>query len=493
MNPSKKNILYILVDQQRLDMLGCYGNRLVKTPNIDALASEGVRFSNAYTPSAICGPARTSLFTGLIPTQHGVTQNAETGSMLYRKADPQPGIETLGDYLKEYQKFYLGKWHIAETKLPSSYGFSGHDFPGYGFPASGVYKNLVFNQGPGEEGNRYREWLEERGCSEISVSGSFFGTNPHLQIQELYGDLDCDAEASIPAFLSDEAVTCLKGRDTEKPFFMWLNFWGPHTPCLLPKEYADLYREEDILEDPGFAETFQGKPVHHEHVSYMWGVHDLEWKQWARIIRYYYGYISMIDHYVGRLMEKLKELDLYESTHIVFTADHGDAMGSHRLIEKGEFMYDETYRIPLIVRSPDADSPGRTCDDFVYLHDLFHTALDMAGEQQDNPRSDAQSLLPHIADSGYHNRRDCVYGQFTGHFTDFVQRMLRTNRYKLVFNSATIGELYDLEKDPKELKNLIADPDYREIKREMISRLLAEMRQREDPAVGWLSRIQDHY
>lgn len=171
----KQNILYILLDQQRIDMLGAYGHPVVKTPHIDALAEEGILFTGAYTPSALCGPARTSLFTGLIPTDHGVTQNAETGSMRYRKADPLPGVGNLGDHLSDYEKIYLGKWHIAETTLPSDYGFKGHDFPGYGYPGTGVYKNLVFNQGPGKENNRYREWLEQKGFGKLRWTMCFSG------------------------------------------------------------------------------------------------------------------------------------------------------------------------------------------------------------------------------------------------------------------------------------------------------------------------------
>lgn len=489
----KQNILYILLDQQRIDMLGAYGHPVVKTPHIDALAEEGILFTGAYTPSALCGPARTSLFTGLIPTDHGVTQNAETGSMRYRKADPLPGVGNLGDHLSDYEKIYLGKWHIAETTLPSDYGFKGHDFPGYGYPGTGVYKNLVFNQGPGKENNRYREWLEQKGFGKITLDNVFFGMNPNLRVQELYGDLDCPAEATIPAFLADEACRYIGKRELEKPFFLWLNFWGPHTPCLLPREYVNMYEEAEIPEDPGFLENFSSKPRHQEHISYMWGVHNLTWEQWSRIIRYYYGYISLIDSCIGKVVERLKSEGLYETTTIILTADHGDAMGAHRLIEKGEFMYDETYRIPMIMRSPQVKHPGRVCEDFIYLHDLFPTALDIAGELRADNGGQTLSLLPYNRDEGYHNNRDHAYAQFTGHFTDFSQRMLREKRYKFIFNTGTFGELYDLEDDPHELNNRIDDPAYAAVKKRMIQKLLTEMKQLNDPVSGWLSRIQDYY
>lgn len=489
---SGSNILYILTDQHRRDMLGCYGNTFVKTPNIDSLAAEGMRFTQAYTPSSICGPARTSLFTGMVPTTHGVVQNAENGQFRFHKADPLPHIPTMGDFMRDYQKFYIGKWHVAETRLPSDYGFQGHDFPGYGFPGSGVYGNLVFNQGPGRENNRYLEWLNEKGYPIPEVSECFFGSNANLQVQELRGRLSGRPEHTIPAFLYDDAKTFLRNRDKDKPFFMWMNFWGPHTPCVIPEPYYSMYDPAEIMEDPGFRESFKNKPTHHEHVSYMWGVHNLNWDEWSLIVARYMGYITLIDDYIGCLLTFLKEEGLYDSTTIVFAADHGDAMGAHRLIEKGEFMYDETYRIPMVVRSPLVKNPGSTCDEFVYLHDLFPTALDLAGSEIP-PLDQAVSLKPLLAGEPPAEKREFVYGQFTGHFTDYNQRMIRTREYKLVFNGPDIGELYNLAEDPNEMTNLIDMPEYDAVKKKLLGTLLEEMKRLNDPMAEWVRRIGQTY
>jgi arylsulfatase A-like enzyme len=486
---NKQNILYILTDQHRWDMIGAYGHPLVKTPNIDSLAKEGIKFEHAYTPSSICGPARTSLFTGLVPSSHGVAQNAETGHLQFHKADPIPTIPTLGDYLNDYQKIYLGKWHIAETKLPSDYGFIGHNFPGYGYPGSGVHKNLVFNQGPGPE-NRYKEWLDEKGFPIPEVTESFFGNNPNLQKQELRAKLSGTKEHTIPAFLYDEAKSYIQNRDRNTPFFLWMNFWGPHTPCTVPEPYYSMYDPADIAEEPSFKETFFNKPVHQEHISYMWGVHDLNWQEWSEIIARYFGYITLIDDYIGLLLQVLKDEGLEDSTTVVFTADHGDAMGAHRLIEKGEFMYDETYRIPMIIKSPLIENPGTSCDSFVYLHDLFPTAIELAAE--DIPELDqAQSLIPLL--KGDVNNREYVYGQFTGHFTDYNQRMIRTREFKYIFNAPEIGELYHIQEDPHEMINLIDHPEYQDIKADLRAMLLAEMHKLNDPLVEWLTRIGQYY
>ena len=166
----------------------------------------------------------------------------------------------LTDYLDGYEKIYLGKWHIAESQLPRDYGFIGHNFPHYGFPGSGYYKNLVFNQGPGEY-NDYRRWMLEKGFATPVVSEQFYGNNPNLQAQELRAKLDCPQEATIPAYLADEAISYTeKAAKSDSSFFMWLNFWGPHTPCMVPEPYYSMYNPADIPMDPAFGETFRDKP-----------------------------------------------------------------------------------------------------------------------------------------------------------------------------------------------------------------------------------------
>jgi len=488
----KTNIIYIMVDQQRFDMLGAYGNSIVKTPNIDRLREDGVLFSNAFTPTALCGPARTSLFTGCVPTKHGVTRNAEKGVPGGGAADPDPDLPVITDFLDGYEKIYLGKWHIAETKLPKDYGFQGHNFAHYGFPGSRLYKNLVFDQGPGEL-NEYRDWLKRNHFDIPEVSEQFFGNNPNLQSQELRAKLDCPEEATIPSFLADEAVRYTSRAVAEdKPFFLWLNFWGPHTPCMVPEPYYSMYDPASIPEDAAFNESFENKPVHQKHISQMWGVHELPWEEWQKIIARYYGYISLIDNQIGRYMDFLKKENLYDQSLIVFTADHGDAMGSNRLIEKGSFMYDTSYKIPMIIKQPGEHDMDTICDEFVYLHDLFPTAIEAAGEIP--PTLDqAKSLWPIITGRETSTERDFVYAQFTAHFAEFNQRMIRNHHYKFIFNSPTFGELYDLENDPNELINQIDNPDYSEIKKELVDLLLAEMRALKDPLYGWFHRIKDVY
>jgi len=485
--PDPMNVVYLVTDQHRWDILGCSGHPMVQTPNIDALAAEGTRFTNAFTPSAICTPARASLFTGLFPTAHGMTANVSPQEDLagwQRGADFPEGVRTLGDMLRGVELFYFGKWHIG-SGVPSAYGFRGHDFPGYGFPGAGLYRDFAFDLSPGER-NRYAQWLAEKGFEVPAVREAMHGQNPRMRRQELKALLTGPPEASVPHFLVDDAVRMLRAdRGAGKPFFAWLNFWGPHSPCLVPEPYYSMYRPEDIPVDPAFAEGFEGKPTYFRMVSQMWGLDELEWSGWQEIIARYYGYVTLIDHCIGRFLDGLRGLGLYENTLIVFTSDHGDCLGAHRLFEKGAFMYDAIYRIPLVARHPAPARRGATCDEFVYFHDLCPTAVEAATGRAPDFGFQSQSILAQMRGEKAPTGRDHVFGEFTKHFCPFPQRMVRTRTHKFIFNAAAEGELYDLERDPHELHNVNRDPAYAQVKRELMAVLEREMQARDDPLLRW--------
>ena len=177
-------------------------------------------------------------------------------------------------------------------------------------------------------------------------------------------------------------------------------------------------------------------------------------------------YITLIDEAIGELFDYLKEKNLYDNVTIVFTADHGDAMGAHRMIEKGEFMFENTYNIPMIIKDPESNRKGVEDDSLVYLHDLTSTVYDFAG-QPIPEHFEGTSLLP-IVRYGIPGNRTGVLGQMTGHFVYFEQRMWRKKDFKLVFNASDIGELYDIKNDPHEMVNLFDNPNYKDIKNQML-------------------------
>lgn len=477
------NIAFILLDQVRVDMLGTYGHKIVKTPNMDKIAADGVKFNNAFTPASVCSPARTSLFTGQMPSNHGLMRNSEKGGL----GDPSLSNPNIISEMQDYANYLIGKWHVGKTVLPRDFGFRGHNFDGYGYPGSGVYKNLVFAQGPEQE-TRYKDWLVEKGFEMPEVSNSYFGENSHLRVQELCGLLSGTKEATLPFFIVDEAKKAvLEAQKEGKPFFIWLNFWGPHTPCIIPEPYYSMYNPEDVVLDKSFYSPMEGKPNHYKDIAKMWGVWNASEERWKEVIAKFWGYITLIDDAIGEFVKFLKKEGLYENLFMAITADHGDAMGAHKLIEKGEFMFDTTYRIPMIIKDPDSNRKNEEDDNFVYLHDLTPTCNDVAGKNVSS-FFDGESLLP-ILREGKNNERKGVFGQLAGHFVYFEQRMWRRKDYKIIFNASDIGELYDIENDKEEMNNLFYNEEYKHIKKEMLEELYNEMVKIKDPLAGWLYRI----
>lgn len=486
MPTSRPNILLIVSDQQRWDTVSAYGlNDICRTPHIDGLAQRGVRFDNAFTPTAICSPARASLYTGLYPHKHGVTGNG---------LSIREGVRGLNHYLDEagYRSGYAGKWHADEEKGPSDLGFKGKDFIGYAFPGAGLLPGLQFSPKP-KRGNPYADYLQERDFDLPTVSHRFVGTNPGCQAQEMFALHEGPVESSIEYFVAEETIRLIDElNDDEAPFFLWANFWGPHTPCLVPEPYFSMYDPDDIPEHPSYRETFQDKPYRQQLIERMWGLGEYGWRGFQEITARYYGHVTFIDDMVGRIVNHLEALGIADNTVIVFTSDHGDCMGAHKLIEKGEFMYDEIYRIPLVVAHPDCQQPGSANEDFWYLHELMPSFLDIAG--LDVPDAlDGDSFLPAMLGDPTPNGREEVYCVFHRHFTVAEQRMVRTRTHQFTFNSADQGELYDLVADPYQLDNVYGQPEYETVRLDLMARMARYMQELGDPLYGWFRRVGPVY
>jgi len=482
----RPNIVVLMSDQQRLDTVSCYGlNEVCRTPHIDALAARGVRFDAAFTPTAICSPARASFYTGLYPHNHGVTAN---GLCL------REGVRGLNHYLAAvgYRCGYAGKWHVDEQTGPTGYGFAGQDFMGYAFPGAGLLPGLQFGAKPRGH-NPYADYLKERGFDPPPVSHRFVGTNPSNQAQEMFALHEGPVESCIEYFVAEEAIRVLDEVATaEQPFFLWANFWGPHSPSLVPEPYFSMYDPKAIPEHPGYAETFAKKPYRQQLIERLWGLGDYGWAGFQEIAARYFGHCTLLDDMVGRVVAHLARLGVLDNTIIVYTADHGDCLGAHKLIEKGEFMYDEIYRIPLVVAHPACQAPATACDEFVYLHEIMLSALDAAGLEVPADL-DGQSFLPAMEGRPFANGREEVYCVFDRHFTVANQRMVRTRTHQFTFNSGDPGELYDLQRDPYQLDNAYGDPAYEAVRQDLMGRMDRYMAELGDPLRGWFGRIKGAY
>jgi arylsulfatase A-like enzyme len=489
--PTKQpNILLIMTDQQRWDTLGCYGAPICRTPNIDKLADRGIRFSTAFTPTSPCSPARAALFTGLFPHNNHVLKN---GGIL------NPEVPNLASELGKagYNLGYSGKWHVDRAKVPSEYGFAGKDFPNYGYPpTNGFIEGLRYMQRIPMPPH-YNNYLEEKGIEPPKVLEAMYGDNPGKQNQEMFALQSGDIEGNFETMVSDFTIDLLRefatSKETDdKPFFIWTNFWGPHTPCLVPEPYYSMYDPADIPELPNFRETWAHKPDVHQLYAKWWGLEKKGWDEWREIVARYWGYVTMIDDLVGRIINELELLGLIDNTIIIFTTDHGDQMGSHKMIEKGCFAYEESWRLPMVVAHPGCEAPGSICDELVYLHDLFPTFLDIAGVPQPEV-PDSQSILPNIVGQAASTGRDSLYGIFTGHLFPAPLRFVRTRTHKFVYNQVGVGELYDLVNDPGELNNLYGLPESAAIQADLMERMREQMVRLNDPLLQQFDGMRHVY
>jgi arylsulfatase A-like enzyme len=473
---SQPNILLIVTDQQRVDSLGCYGGALAQTPVADALAARGVRFTQCYTPSSVCSPARASLFTGLYAHQHGVKANS----------DPlDRSLPNLASALLPagYRLGYAGKWHIDDLYGPTHFGFDAKDWLGYAHPAGGVYMRS-FRGSWKQPANHYVEYLWDRGLDIPTLDEILYRPSSQASF-EIYARQSGPVEANYEHYVAEESIDLVRrfaryGQQDGKPFFIWANFWGPHNPYILPEPYFSMFDPAAIELSPSMREDFVGKPYIQRAMSYQYqGVGLFDDDTWRQMIAKYAGYCALIDFEIGRMVDSLAEAGVLENTLVVLTADHGSMVGHHRMIDKGPHPYDDIQRIPLLIAGPSV-AAGQVCDEFTYLHDLTPTILDWAGATP-VAGANVQSLVPVLQGGTLATARDDIYMTRHEHPYLYEQRFVRTARYKYAFNSFDIDELYDLARDPDEMENRFDDPTYAPVRAEMIERMRRHIERQRDP------------
>ncbi|HEY9291210.1 MAG TPA: sulfatase-like hydrolase/transferase [Microlunatus sp.] len=477
----RQNILFLMTDQHRTDTIGAYGGPGARTPVLDELAATGTRFDRWYTPTAICTPARASLLTGAAPFRHKLLANYER-NVGYLE-DLPPDQFTFGAALRDqgYNCGLIGKWHVGTDKTGNDFGFDGPALPGWHNPV---------------DHPDYLSYLAERELPPYRISDRIRGTLPNGGPGNLLAArLQQPVEATFEHYLATRTIELLERYAAEvrqgKPFFLQLNFFGPHLPYILPDEYFDLVDPDTVELPKSIMETFEGKPPVQRNYSAHWTFDTMPLEISRKLIAIYRGYVAMIDFEIGRVLEALRRLGLDDETAIFFTSDHGEFTGAHRLHDKGPAMYEDIYRIAGIVRVP-GQRPGLVCDDFVSLLDCTATILELAGADP-GPATDSRSLLPLIIDRPEDRTRwpEDIVCEFHGHHFPYPQRMLRNRRYKLVINPESVNELYDLATDPDELHNQYGEPGLADVQAEMMHRLYQLLRDRGDNFYHWMTSMYD--
>jgi arylsulfatase len=454
------NIILISTDQQRFDSLGVNGNSQIKTPHIDALASAGVNFNNAFIQNTICVPSRACIQTGRYTHQHGVTY-------MDCVVDDTPGLpeseKTFMEYLQNagYRTGATGKIHMYPEK-----GFDWDNLTG------GKGCRWLESQGsllgPGPLGPKYAAWLEEK------RAGAYESIYHERRTQESYGkialmDIPLSADEYVDSWIGEESINFIKeSSGQEDPFFLWCGFCGPHSPFDPPEPYRTMYRPEDM---PLPVES-AGCPSWREN----W-----DEEMMRKTIAYYWGMVSCIDDQVGRIVSKLKELDIYDNTLIIFVSDHGEMLGEKGTFGKALF-YDTVLRVPLLVKPPvNTEYVSRATDQLTEVMNIAPTVLDYAGI--DIPETMAAHSLRNIINGGDDNT-EMIFSEYVGNDKVKVGKCVRTKQYKYIrYSNDGSEELYALEQDVHEQYNLAQAPEFALVKSNLQNALfdwlaMTEWRQR---------------
>lgn len=444
----RPNLLLLLADQLRYDALGCNGARFCRTPAMDAVGAAGVRFANAYTPIALCTPARASLFTGRYPHNHLQLSNMGNFNGVFdRQLIGQPTLFS-GLGAAGYRIGYTGKWHLPREGDTALWRIDRwhpraewlRTVPGYDFARAEVQR---------------LEW---------GAAAPFAGrsTLPAGRMQE--------------AWTADRAIEMIDAFSAgDSPFLVVASFFGPHFPYAVPEPYDTMYDPGQVPCPANYAERFTAKPLIQQKELRRWNAAHLTWPDWQRVIAAYWGYCSFVDHQMGRVLAALRRCGRAHDTVVVVTADHGDMLGNHRLFNKGFHMYEETHRVPLLIAGPGIRR-GATAAAFANLVDLTPTLAELAAAAPPE-RADGRSLTPLLAGAAPEGWPDDVFAEFHGYETTlYSARMIRTADWKYVYNPASRDELYDLRSDPGELHNLAGMVAFEHVLRRLQERLVARMR-----------------
>ena len=474
----KMNVLFIITDQQRADMLGCYGNQIINTPNLDRFAKENIRFSNAYCVCPMCMPNRATMLTGYYPNVHGVRSNG-----INLPEDVPTITQTLAK--RGYHTVNVGKTHYntwtprydpktksAEdfqdwrTKNPKGNYLTHENFPipYYGFEEV----DLVVGHGNACIGH-YLEWIEERDPKLAKkIVDEYSNKVPCL---EIFYESWVPIELYNTTYIQNNTISFLerysKGNYGEKPFFLHCSFPDPHQPVSPPGRYRDMYKPEDMVLPDNFhnIKNLYKHPYLKKHLEKPPARDALLREETEENIRKFialsYGSVSLIDHAVGQILASLEKLGLADNTMVIFTSDHGDYLGDHSLILKGISPFNGTLQVPLIWRVPGV-TKSAVSDALISSVDIPKTILELLDikEKHRPPGMQGYDMTPVLKDPTIDLRdsilitEDEEVGPRGPLFTRIVH--LITKDYKLTKYAELpgYGDIFDRKNDKAELNNL---------------------------------------
>ena len=436
----KMNVLFISVDDMNND-LGCYGHPLVKSPNIDRLASRGIAFANAYCQFPLSSPSRSSVLTGMRPDKTRVF------NLTYHFRQDLPDIITLP------QMFINNGYYVARVGKMYHYGNPGD------IGTNGL-----------DDRKSWMERFNPAGRDKTSLELDLINYTPKRGIGSAMAflkDITGIDDEHTDGKVASEVIRLLK-KHKDKPFFIAAGFYKPHCPWITPGKYFDIYNQEDIKLPEITAGTPSEYPEQALASTTPWPYFGIKVKEALECKLAYYAAISFVDAQIGKVIDAVEELGLADNTIIVFWSDHGYHLGEHGLWFK-QSCFEESAKSPLIISVPGYRTAGKKCTRMVELVDIYPTLAELTGL---TPPSDLEgysliSLIKNPKAKWEHPAFTQVQrGKVPGH-------SVRTEKWRYTewdFGNVA-AELYDEENDPEELHNLTLNQRYSKIVREMRSLL----------------------
>ena len=460
---SRPNILFIMSDDHAAHAMGCYGSRINRTPNLDRIADGGMRFDNCFCTNSICTPSRATILTGTYSHVNGVTT-------LSTPMDNR--LRTFPKLLQQngYQTAVFGKWHLG----------TGPDHCPSGFDDWAVL--------PGQ--GRYH--------------------NPEFIFKAPNGGAWRTVPGYVTDLITDMTLDWLQERDRNRPFCLLCHHKAPHRPWYPDEKHAAMFLNEEVPEPETLYDSYENRASAAAAAEMRVGPHmthtDLkcevagelpehELRKWAyqRYIKDYLRVVASIDDNVGRVLDYLSAEGLDENTVVIYTSDQGFFLGDHGWYDK-RFMYEESLRMPFILRYPREAAPGSANDDLVLNVDFAPLFLDLAGAPipDDMQGRSFRALLRGDAPASWRQSMYYRYWMHKAHHNVYAHYGVRTQRYKLIYyysdaldqpgaideTTEPEWELFDLERDPSELHNVADDPAYADVRRTLrdeLHRLQAEV------------------
>ena len=468
-----------MADQWAAKNVGCYGCPVPNvTPNIDALAARGAKFSRFYASVPVCGPNRACLFTGRAPAAHGVWEN---------NIDISPDVPLFTGHL---QGAGYGTWGIGKFHFSSMLEFLPDNFEHLGFddvqitedPKHGVYLDWIrqhhpqhyetafamawpmpyLDNYPPDGENRRQEWQ--------AASRKWVEPQSQLPFRRIFHPSPLPAELHQTHWIADRAIEKLAAHDGDEPFFGYVSFVDPHDPYDPPAPYDTMFSPEEM--PAPVAQEWTNEFGAQDYLKFrdtMFQIADFSSEDWARLRALYFGSCRFVDDQIGRILAALRDNDLDGNTIVVFLTDHGDLIGDHGLLAKGPWHYDGCVRCPLVIAGPNVE---------VAEIEALHCSFDLAPTILQLTETTAPPL-PGLSLLGGRGWDEIAIQTHASYVSDRrgARTLISDDNWRLTLfpDDADYGELFNLTDDPDEQNNLFRAPETAERKLDMMQRLIAAM------------------